>query len=89
MARSSKKGPYIDQKLLKKVVAQKRLAKKSRLRRGLGPAKFRLSLWVIPLPSTTAASSLKFLFLKQWLAIVLENLPRPELFGVMAKLLKG
>jgi len=28
MARSSKKGPYIDQKLLKKVMAQKKLAKK-------------------------------------------------------------
>ncbi|MBI3109722.1 30S ribosomal protein S19 [Candidatus Daviesbacteria bacterium] len=28
MARSSKKGPYIDEKLLKKVLAQKSLAKK-------------------------------------------------------------
>ncbi len=28
MSRSSKKGPYIDQKLLKKVMAQKNLAKK-------------------------------------------------------------
>jgi small subunit ribosomal protein S19 len=28
MARSSKKGPYIDQKLLKKVVAQKKVGKK-------------------------------------------------------------
>lgn len=28
MTRSSKKGPYVDQKLLKKVIAQKKMAKK-------------------------------------------------------------
>lgn len=28
MTRSNKKGPYIDQKLLKKVIAQKKMAKK-------------------------------------------------------------
>lgn len=32
MARSSKKGPYIDQKLLKKVIAQKKTGKKETIR---------------------------------------------------------
>ena len=67
--RSSKKGPYVDPKLLTKIAKQKELGKKSRLKPGPAPVKSPRNLWVTLFRSITAKNLSMSLSMKPWLAI--------------------
>ncbi len=66
--RSSKKGPYVDPKLLIKIARQKEAGKKEPLKPGLAPVKLRRNLWVTLFRSITVKNLLTSLSMKPWLA---------------------
>lgn len=79
MSRLLYKGPYIDEKLMKKVQAQKKMVElKLRLKHGLDVLRFHLNLSDIPFWYIREKTLLRYMFLSLWLDIGWVNLHQPE-----------
>ena len=85
MSRSSKKGPYVDERIAKRVAAGMG-EKGSQYKNWQEKISINQNLWVNTLTFTTGEHLLRFLLRKIWWVIDLENFPPRELLEDMDKL---